>query len=113
MEKSILEQRIEEKAEERFNEEFKSLMTAIERNEVGKRLFFKASNDQKVKLTNNQNGTRGQVAYLNLYGIYNEQTKKIVDSTNIEEVKEAVLKQYIAEETDNILNKLQDLKHLF
>ena len=113
MEKSILEQRIEEKAEERFNEEFKSLMTAIERNEVGKRLFFKASNDQKVKLTNNQNGTRGQVAYLNLYGTHNEQTKKVENATNIEETKKEVIEQYIAEETDNILNKLQDLKHLF
>ena len=113
MEKTILEQRIEEKAEERFNEEFKSLITAIERNEVGKRLSFKASNDQKVKLTNNQNGTSSQVAYLNLYALYGSQTEKIVDLTNIEEVKEAVLKQYIAEETDNILNKLQDLRHLF
>ena len=112
MEKSILEQRIEEKAEERFKEEFESLITAIERNEVGKRLFFKAGNDEKIKLTNNRTGTRGNFSYLNLYGSYDSQNEKIIDLTNIEEVKETVLKQYIAEETDNILNKLQDLKHL-
>lgn len=103
-EKSALEKRIEEKAIELFEKDYKDLLDIIERHPVGKLLQVKVDNI-RMPLTNL--GCN--------FGMFNykQEENSRNELTNYDEVKEKLIKEYIAEETDKIIDQLQSLGYLF
>lgn len=95
---NILQKRIENRAEERFNKEFKKLAEAICNNQIGRIL----------KVGDN---------ILADYGGFNSDcilnadypNRVLKGVTNIDSIKDKLVKEYIKEETDNILSKLSIL----
>jgi hypothetical protein len=105
MEKTALDKRIHERAEERFNAEFKGLVDYLSSHPIFSRLQAALPDVGKISLVNF--GTNRGL--LNATGLKNSNSHVV----NLAEVKEELLKKYIQEETDNLLKKLEGLEYLF
>ncbi len=95
---NILEKRIESKAKERFDKEFKQLVESITKNKIG---YLLKIGDKPLA---NSYGFSGST-------ILNASCPdKVMDGiTNIDTIRDRLMKEYIKEETDNILSKLNIL----
>ena len=105
MSKTILEKRIEQRAEERFEKELKEFIGIVERHPIGKLLRISIEGKNIPIAANGPN-----------YGLFNyEGTKNSLGekTTNLGDVKEKLLEKYKQEETDEILSKLDNLNYLF
>ena len=104
MDKTMLEKRIEERAEKRFKDDLRSLINDIQKNPIGKSLTI-LINDNPVELADSG---------INFGIINNNSTKgNYVHNTNLIEIKEKLVDVYIKEETDSILDKLTNIDYLF
>ena len=104
MDKTMLEKRIEERAEKRFTDDLRSLINDIQKNPIGKSLNI-LINDNPVELADSG---------INFGIINNNSTKgNYVHNTNLIEIKEKLVDVYIKEETDSILDKLTNIDYLF
>ena len=104
MEKTHLEVRIEERAKELFEKDYNDFVSILNRHPVGKLLKVNV-NEEQIPLT-----TFGRN-----YALFNteqEQNSRL-KLTNYDEVKELLIKKYIAEETDKIIEQLQNIGYLF
>lgn len=104
MDKTMLEKRIEERAEKRFNDDLRNLINVVNTNAIG------------TKLTLLIDGKPISLAKPSNYkGIINEKAldAEFAKHTNLKEVKEILIEQYIKEETDAILDKLTNIDYLF
>src|SRR5699024_2711514 len=104
MEKTFLEKRIEEKAIELFEKDYRDFVEIVNRHPVGKLLKVNV-NEEQIPLT-----TIGRN-----YALFNTEQEQNSRSklTNYDEVKELLIKKYIAEETDKIIEQLQSIGYLF
>jgi hypothetical protein len=102
---NTLEKRINERAEERFNREFKNFTEVVSKTEIGQKLTIKINGEEQLSLVNKYGTTGG--TYFNSW--YKEITKYGKTLTNIELIREELIKKYAKEETDQILNKLDIL----
>ena len=104
MDKTMLEKRIEERAEKRFKDDLRSLINDIQKNPIGKSLTI-LINGKPVELADSG---------INFGLINNNSTKgNYVHNTNLIEIKEKLVDVYIKEETDSILDKLTNIDYLF
>ena len=104
MDKTMLEKRIEERAEKRFTDDLRSLINDIQKNPIGKSLTI-LINGKPVELADSG---------INFGLINNNSTKgKYVLNTNLKEIKEKLVDEYKKEETDSILDKLTNIDYLF
>ena len=95
---SLLEKRIESKAKERFDKEFMQLVESITKNKIGQLLKIGEKN-----LANNLGFSASTI----LNASYPD---KVMDGiTNIDTIRDILMKEYIKEETDSILSKLDIL----
>lgn len=93
---NVLQERIKERANERFTREINLLFDNLSKNEIGQRLKI----DGHYLISNS---TEGQ--FFNRYAITDVCKKK----TNIEDIKNELIERYIKEETDSILGKIEVL----
>lgn len=104
MDKTMLEKRIEERAEKRFTDDLRSLINDIQKNPIGKSLTI-LINGKPVELADSG---------INFGLINNNSTKgNYVLNTNLKEIKEKLVDEYKKEETDSILDKLTNIDYLF
>jgi hypothetical protein len=105
MEKTILEKRIIEKAEERFQKDYKKFVDFIIDNPIGKRLKIIGLTDGDIYLSD----------FGCNYALFNHKQNENSDkkNTNYDSVKEELIKEYIKLETDELLQKLENIKYLF
>lgn len=104
MDKTVLEKRIEERANERFEKEFKEFVNYVYLHPVGKRLTITIG-DRNVPIVN----------FGKNYGLFNEDglKNKRSENTNLQLVRDQLLEEYRKEETDDLLNKLDSIGYLF
>ena len=96
---NILEKRIESKAKERFDKEFKNLVESICKNKIGKLL----------KIGDNSLADYGFSGSTILNASYPD---RVMDGiTNIDTIRDRLMKEFIKEETDDILSKLNILSY--
>lgn len=98
---SILEERINRRAEDRFYETLKSFRDSIGNNPIGMRLKI-----DDVKLS--YKCANGGITTDNILNI-----EKIECKTNLKEIKKELIEEYKQEETDEILRKLENINYLF
>lgn len=104
MDKTLLEKRIEERAEKRFKDDLRILINDIQKNPIGKSLTI-LINGKPVELADSG---------INFGLINNNSTKgNYVLNTNLKEIKEKLVDEYKKEETDAILDKLTNIDYLF
>jgi hypothetical protein len=104
MDKTLLEKRIEERAEKRFKDDLRILINDIQKNPIGKSLTI-LINGKPVELADSG---------INFGLINNNSTKgNYVLNTNLKEIKEKLVDEYKKEETDSILDKLTNIDYLF
>lgn len=112
MQKTILEKRIEEKAEAIFEQNVKEFVDFCQKNPIAKRLkvlvLAKGAEDDQAFIPLVNWGSNW--ALVNGIGIQN---KDSVEYTNIENIYEELITEYQKQETDNVLNKLENIKYLF
>ena len=104
MDKTFLETRIEERAEERFEKELIDFASFIMHHPLAGKLRVKIG-DENIPIANlGQN-----------YGLVNTKGLKNKNSefTNLAEVKDELVEKYKKEETDMILNKLTTIEYLY
>ena len=99
----MLEQRIEKRAEKRFNTEFIELIKYLNNHPIGKGLTIRTTgvNTPLVDFTSN-NGLLTRDLLANTNTIF----------TNLASLKSRLMVQYKNEETDSILSKLDKLDSL-
>lgn len=111
MEKTFIEKRIEEKAEERFNENLEKLKKDVGSNPIGEKLTLKLKGIEKPIRIGCRHYSNDNVLFdmpKNEYS--NDNLKK---KSNIEEIKKELIEEYIKEETNELLNKIDNLSYLF
>jgi hypothetical protein len=102
--KSILEQRIKEKAEERFKKEYwTAIHDILERFPFLKQLKYSIGAEKGMIFPNN--------AYCVTDLLHQQEGDK--KQTNFLELQEEMVKRYEKEELDKILNSLDGVKFLF
>ena|SRR3990167_219687 len=108
MEKTFLEKRITQKAEKRFEKEWDEFMKFNFNNSIGKRICIK----QKDK--DNEDDEINIFAFGCNHALLNgEQNRnKQSEQTNYEEVKKELIEKFIEEETELLLNRMEELKYL-
>lgn len=111
METSVLETRIKQRATERFEKEFKAFTKAIGSTAIGRQLKVNIPQDEgnigrKIDFIC-VNGTTGSTFF---NGSFKELTNYGSEFTNIEDIKKKLMEQYVKDETDDILDKLDVLK---
>lgn len=103
MEKSFLEKQIEQRAQNRFESDLKVFIDAIKKTEIGKRLRIKVEANSILLIDDRR------PALFNFYG-------SIMDAencTNISTLKEELIMKYLKEESEILLNKIDQLKDYF
>lgn len=104
MDKSFLEKRIEEKAVELFEKDYREFLELVRRNSVGELLKIKIG-EKDIPLT-----TFGRN-----YAIFNTEqennSRKVF--TNYDEVKAKLIDEYIAKETNKVIEQIQSIGYLF
>lgn len=102
MEKSFLEKRIEEKAQQRVDEDFRTLEKFFDDHPLASKLKI-----LRIDTNTNMHILNPGCSYSLLYGKYAQQY------TNLIEVKGNLFEQYKKEETDSLLNRLQQIEDFF
>lgn len=102
MEKSFLEKRIEEKAKKRFDNLYDRAMKVMQENEILLELKI-----ESMRLVS-ENHYTGNIDLFSKY-----KNKLLSEKTNFEEIKKKLIKKYIAEETDNLMKRLEDINCFF
>ncbi|MCV3742547.1 hypothetical protein OF387_15035 [Lentilactobacillus hilgardii] len=103
MDKSILEKRIHDQAEERADKYFEMI-----------RLFFRDKDElvNKLALTNSKEKIYFKTdAYGDGNGMFDSQ-EWLSEYTNWQDIRKELVKKYEKEETDNILSKLDSINYL-
>ncbi len=102
MDKSVLEKRIHDKAEERADKYFANI-----------RLFFRAEGDlvNKLALTNSKEKIYFKTDSYGGHGMFDSQ-ESLSEYTNWQDIRDELVKKYEKEETDNILSKLDSINYL-
>lgn len=105
MNKSVLEKRIKERAEEKTKEEYNEFVNMLEKNKFGKLLHVKFEDNESIPLSN----------FGCNYSLFNHNCleNSNVVHTNLEEIYNDILEKNIREETDRILSKLDGIGYLF
>ncbi len=103
MDKSILEKRIHDKAEERADKYFE-MISSFFRNERELRsaLVLKPNSKEKVYFRTDYNGGSGIFDSQDILSKY----------TNWQDIRKELVEKYEKEETDNILSKLDSINYL-
>lgn len=104
MDKTHLEKRIEEKAIERFEKDYREFVNYVKNHPVGKHLKIKIGNKEIP------------VAYFGVnYALFNEKQdeNKRSEHTNYEKVKKEIIQEYIKQETDKVIDQLSNIGYLF
>jgi len=94
----ILQKRIEEKANERFDREWDKMLDLIYKNPIFSKIKI-IKGDSKINLFEMHSS----------YSVFNKYQTEYELKTNFEDVKKTILEQYVREETDSILSKLDIL----
>lgn len=121
MERSVLETRIEQKAKARFEKEYDEFLKFCLNNKIARRLQIKntslnqtglGDNDSPNVLTHNLPLFAMGDNYAILNGRINviDRYKRL---TNFEDVANGLVQEYIKEETENLLSKIDTLKDFF
>lgn len=112
---TILEKRIREKAKKAYDAEYKKLTDFLASNRISKKIYLNVlSFDEKsqlkdaIPLVGNGNDS-AFFRQLNQVSSHN----KYLFMSNYEDVEEELIEEYIKEETDNLLSKLEAVKYLF
>jgi|ERR1035441_2949004 hypothetical protein len=102
MEKTFLEKQIENRAIERFDNEYKLFLKFGVENNIAKRLKL-SENGISIFSANSD------------WGLFNDYQQRNVDATktNYAQVRQIVIEQYIKEETDILLKKMDALQYFF
>lgn len=103
MDKSILEKRIHDKAEERVNKYFEGISE-----------FFYQHKElvNELILINNKKKVYFKTDYHNVgSGIFDSQ-ESLREHTNWQDIRKKLVEKYEKEETDNILDKLDSINYL-
>lgn len=102
MDKSILEKRIHDKAEERADNYF---------NEI--RGFFHKQDElvNKLALTNSKEKLYFKTDSYGGHGMFDSQ-ENLIKYTNWQDIRKKLVEKYEKEETDNILSKLDSINYL-
>ena len=111
MEKTLLEKRIYERAKEKTEKEYKNFMNFLKSNKFGKNLAIRISAGDTI------NDER----YIPLsdfgcnFALFNDDCLKshYLDNSNLEKVYNDILEENIRIETDELLNKLDEINYLF
>lgn len=105
MKKSFLEEKIEERAQKKYKQDLKNLHKFVEDNPIMKNLKIKIGDDEKKFM--NLSGETGNV-------LFNGSTPQdALDLTNLKEIEETLIRYYKEEETNNLLNDLENINYLF
>jgi hypothetical protein len=106
MDKTTLEARIEQRAKDRFQQDFEDAITKLASNPILSDLVLKCDGGKEMRLVS----TMGHCPAKDLFfrGSFRER-KNLLEHTNIEGTEEYIVKKYIQEETDGILSKLSVL----
>lgn len=106
MDKSFLEKQIDNKAKARFHKDMSEFVDYIHRHPIGNKLKIKIG-EKEIPLAN----------FGANYGVMNQDSRNDYSGSseviNIKEAKEKVIKKYKQEETEIVLNKLDNLSYLF
>ena len=105
MEKSILEQRIGQRALEQTNREYREFIEFMVNNKFAKSLKIKV-NDKNIPLAK----FGYDYSLLNFGGVDN---KTAIEFTNLQDVYDKLRDENIKKETDTILKKLETINYLF
>lgn len=105
MEKSELESLIQKRAEQRLETVMSNFAKNVSADPILRNLRLKFGEEEKDFM--NSHGQTGSVLF------NGSKEKDAVEISNIKEVKDKLLQEYIKEETEGILNKLDGLKYLF
>lgn len=108
MEKSILEKRIHEKAVIRFKKDIADFVSYINNSPL--RCFEIEVQGEKSKIPLTDYGTNWALITTDMSGNRKEWLK---EHSNFYELKEEIIKKYEKEETDKILEKLENLDYLW
>ena len=105
MEKTILEKRILEKAEERTKKEYEDFINFLQKNDFGRELEVFVNDETSIPISN----------FGCNYGLFNHDClrNRNVNITNLEKVYNEILEKNIKIVTDEILNKLKSIEYLF
>ena len=103
MDKSVLEKRIHDKAEERADEYFNTIRSFFRNeSELVSRLVLKPSSTEKLYFRTDYNSGSG---------IFDSQ-ESLSEHTNWKDIRKELVEKYEKEETDNILDKLDSINYL-
>ena len=103
MDKSILEKRIHDKAEERADKKFEMIRLFFrDEKELVNHLVLKTNGKEKVYFKTDSYGGRG---------IFDSQDN-FSEYTNWQDIRKKLVEKYEKEETDNILSKLDSINYL-
>lgn len=102
MDKSVLEKRIHDKAEERANKYFRVLNN-----------FFREHSElvNKLALTNSKEKIYFKTDSYGGNGMFDSQ-ERLSEYTNWKDIRDELVQKYEKEETDNILSKLDSINYL-
>ncbi len=106
MNKTFIEKRIEEKAEISFDDNLRNLLKSIEANPIGAKFRFNVVGVEKTILVREVYGNSSLESIFEI-----KKNEKI--NTNFEIIKKELIEKYIQVETDNLLNKINNLSYLF
>ena len=102
MDKSILEKRIHDKAEERADEYFEEISDFFHKHdELANELILTKTIENVYFVT----------SYLGGSGIFDNQ-ESLNEHTNWQDIRKELVEKYEKEETDNILDKLNSINYL-
>ncbi len=107
MEKTFLEQKIQQQAKKRFSNDLKQLVAFIQSHPIGKYLEIR-SGEEKAYLASDDS-----YSIFRSTGSWASANDKAQRFTNYSEVEARVLAEYVEAETENVLNKLEHISYLF
>jgi hypothetical protein len=105
---NLLEQRIQQKAKERFEKEFSDFTQLISSNPIGQKLQITVNKSEGVMMSLVCSyGTTGATFFNRRFENITEYGNNL---TNIQAIREILIAQFIKEETDTLLTKLDVLR---
>lgn len=105
MEKSYIEKIIKQKAEERFNSEWRKAVELVANNPILRRV--------SVKIPDTEGGLPTEVFLFESGGAHRMILSEKSDKIDYEKIRGTMLSIYEKEETETLLNKLDAIRYLF
>lgn len=109
MEKTFLEKRIEEKAKARFEKEYREFARLAFKNPIFNKIILKTAKGG-VQLFKESTG--GIDVLFSEYS-YSDGIKTVSDNTNFYELKKVLIDQFIKEETDSFMARINSFEDYF